>query len=113
MHEMALCEGILQAIEENARSEGYRRVNLVRLEIGALAGVEIDAMRFGFEAVMQGTLAEGAALDIRELPGKAWCMNCACVVPVSQRFDECPECGGYQLQVTAGEEMRIKELEVE
>jgi hydrogenase nickel incorporation protein HypA/HybF len=113
MHEMSLCEGILQAIEENARGEGYSRVKLVRLEIGALAGVEIDAMRFGFDAVMQGTLAEGARLDILELPGKAWCMNCASTVVVSHRYDECPACGGFQLEVTAGDEMRIKELEVE
>jgi hydrogenase nickel incorporation protein HypA/HybF len=27
-------------------------------------------------------------------------------------FGECPDCGGYQLQVTSGTEMRIKELEV-
>ncbi|KAA3632843.1 MAG: hydrogenase maturation nickel metallochaperone HypA [Proteobacteria bacterium] len=113
MHEMALCEGILQAIEENSKREGYRRVKLVRLEIGALAGVEIDAMRFGFDAVMQGTLADGAALDIVNTPGQAWCLDCAHQVAVTQRFDECPDCGGFQLEVTAGDEMRIKELQVE
>lgn len=113
MHEMSLCEGILQAIEENARAEGYHRVMMVRLEIGALAGVEVDAMRFGFDAVMKGSIAEGASLDIVELPGRAWCLDCACEVAVRQRFDECPNCGGWHLQVTAGDEMRIKELEVD
>jgi len=113
MHEMSLCEGILQILEDNARKQGYRRVKTVRLEIGGLAGVEVEAMRFGFEAVMQGTLAEGASLEITEPPGEAWCMQCARTVPVKQRFDACPECGSYQLQVTGGDEMRIKELEVE
>lgn len=113
MHEMALCESVLEALEENARREGYRKVTLVRLEIGALAAVEPEAMRFGFDAVMRGTLADGAVLEIIERPGQAWCMACACTVAVRQRFDPCPGCGGYQLQVTGGEELRIKELEVE
>lgn len=113
MHEMSLCEGVLQVLQDTARSQGFARVTTVWLEIGELAGVEIEAMRFGFDAVMHGSLAEGAQLQIIEVPGSAWCMQCAKTVPVAQRFDACPECGGYQLQVTGGEELRIKELEVE
>ena len=113
MHEMSLCEGVLQILQENASSQGYQRVKTVWLEIGALSGVETQAMRFGFEAVMKGTLAEGARLEIITLPGEAWCMQCAKTVPAKQRFDACPDCGSYQLQVTAGDEMKIKELEVE
>lgn len=62
---------------------------------------------------MRGSLAEGAGLEIIGLPGEAWCMQCGKTVAVKQRFDQCPDCGGYQLQVTAGDQMRIKELEVE
>lgn len=47
---MSLCEGILQVLEESAESQGFSRVKTVWLEIGALAGVEIEAMRFGFDA---------------------------------------------------------------
>lgn len=113
MHELSLCEGIVQILEEYAGTRGYRRVKTVWLEIGGLAGVEVEAMRFGFDVVTNGTLAEGAELVIIERPGEAWCMQCSKTVPVKQRFDACPECGSYQLQVTGGEEMRIKELEVE
>ncbi len=62
---------------------------------------------------MRGSLAEGARLEIIQLPGEAWCMQCAKSVEVKQRFDQCPDCGGYQLQVTGGDQMQIKELEVE
>lgn len=113
MHEMSLCEGVLQVIEDTARAQGFHRVKTVWLEIGALAGVELDAMRFGFDAVMRNSLAEGATLEIIRLPGQAWCLDCAESVAVEQRFDACPQCGGYHLQVTGGEELRIKELEVE
>lgn len=113
MHEMSLCESILKVLEEQARAQDYTRVKVVRLEIGALAGVEPEAMRFGFDVVKKGTLADQAVLEIIEVPGTAWCMPCGRTVAVQQRFDACPHCGGYQLQVTGGEELQIKELEVE
>ncbi len=113
MHEMSLCEGILQVLETESRKQGFDRVKAVWLEIGELSGVEIDAMRFSFDAVTRNSLAEGSALNIIDVPGTAWCMQCAKNVSVKQRFDACPDCGSYQLQVTAGEEMKIKELEVE
>ena len=110
---MSLCEGVIQVLEESARQQAFSRVTAVWLEIGALAGVEIEAMRFCFEAVKRGTLAEDARLEILEMPGRAWCLPCAQTVEIEQRFDACPNCGSYQLQVTGGEELRVKELEVE
>jgi len=110
---MSLCESILQVLEQSAVTQGYARVKTVWLEIGELSAVEPAAMRFGFDLVTRGSLADGARLEIVKLPGQAWCMQCAKTVRVKQRFDECPDCGSHQLQVTGGEEMRIKELEVD
>ncbi|MET3255469.1 Zn finger protein HypA/HybF involved in hydrogenase expression [Bradyrhizobium japonicum] len=59
------------------------------------------------------TVAEGAALNIVELPGVAWCMSCSKSVEIARRGDCCPCCGSYQLQVTAGEQMRVKALEID
>lgn len=113
MHEMSLCEGILRVIEEQAAAQDYLKVKTVWLEVGALAGVEVEALRFGFDVVMKASIAEGALLAIIDVPGRAWCMQCMKNVALKQRFDPCPECGGFQLQVNGGEELRIKELEVE
>ncbi len=113
MHELSLCEGVMQVLEDAARNQGFGCVNVVWLEVGALAGVELDAMRFGFDVVKKDTLAENARLEIIRIPGQAWCHSCAKGVEIRQRFDACPHCGGYQLQVTGGEELRVKELEVE
>ena len=113
MHEMSLCESIMQIIEDEAQRQGFKRVIRVRLEIGRLSGVEIEAMRFGFDAVTRDSLADGAELEIIQLPGTAWCLPCGCEVEVQQRFDACPQCGSYQLQVVSGDQMQIKDLEVE
>lgn len=113
MHEMSLCESILEILEQQALEQHYRKVKTVCLEIGALSSVEPEAMRFCFDAVMQGSLADQARLEIEHVQGQAWCMQCGKNVVIEQRYDPCPECGGLQLQVNAGDEMRIKELEVE
>ncbi len=113
MHEMSLCEGVLQVLETEAGKQGFSKVKRVILDIGVLSGVEIPAFEFAFEVVMRGTLAENAVLEINELPAQAWCMMCADSVTVNARYDACPKCGSYQLQVSSGDEMRIKELEVD
>lgn len=113
MHEMSLCEGILQIIEQEAKNQAFSHVKQVILEIGVLSGVEISALEFSFEAVKQGSIAENAQLVIIEQQAEAWCLSCAKTVTIKQRYDACPECGSYQLQVSSGDAMRVKELEVE
>jgi len=113
MHEMSLCEDVVQLIEDQATTQRFTRVSTVWLEIGALAGVEIQAMHFSFTAVARGTVADSAKLEIIDIAGIANCPACNQCIPVLARFDVCSECGHYPLDIIAGEEMRIKELEVQ
>ncbi|HHI71847.1 MAG TPA: hydrogenase maturation nickel metallochaperone HypA [Rhodobacteraceae bacterium] len=113
MHEMSICESILGVIEEQAAAQSFCKVRRVRLEIGPLAGVETEALRFSFDVVTRGSLAEGAALEILEPPVTAWCMPCAVPVKVGQRYDACPKCGSHQVQISGGDELRIKDMEVD
>lgn len=113
MHEMSIAESVLQIVEDAARAEGGRKVNAVWLEIGQLASVEKESLRFCFDVVTRDSIAQGARLEIIETAGQGWCMKCACNVPLTALYEPCPGCGGFQIQVTGGEEMRVKELEIE
>ncbi|MCC7327666.1 MAG: hydrogenase maturation nickel metallochaperone HypA [Burkholderiales bacterium] len=112
MHEVALAEGVLRIVEDAAIRCQASRVHTVWLEIGALAHVEPRALRFCFDAVTRGSVADGAALEIETRPGMAWCMPCGEHVALAGFGDACPNCGSYQLQVVGGEEMRVKEIGV-
>ena len=112
MHEMSICESIISIIEDQATAESFRKVNRVRLEIGPLAGVELEALRFSFDVVARDGIADGASLDVIETPATGWCPHCSKSVPVKERYDPCPTCGNYHLRITGGEELRIKNLEV-
>jgi hydrogenase nickel incorporation protein HypA/HybF len=112
MHEMALCEAMLDVIAEQQRLGGFVAVKRVIVEIGTLGHVDPHALEFAFEAGAKDTVAEHAVLEIREVPGSGWCMDCSATVRIERRGDPCPGCGGYQLIVQQGDEMRVKELEV-
>lgn len=113
MHEMSLAEGVLQLVEETAMRENAQRVKLVVLEIGRLSSVEPEALRFCFEAVVDGSIAHGAVLEIVDVPSVGWCMPCGESVAMDEVFGACPRCGSYQLQPTGGTEMRVREIEIE
>ena len=113
MHEMSLAEGVRAIIEEAAQADRFRHVRTVVLEIGELAAVEVDALRFCLGAVLADTVAAGAAIEIETLPGAGWCPDCAQTVPIHQLYDACGRCGGYRVQASAGREMHVKALEVD
>jgi hydrogenase nickel incorporation protein HypA/HybF len=113
MHEAALAQGILDIVEEQAARTAFTRVRRVCVEIGRLSHVEPQALAFGFEAASRGTIAEGARLDIDQPPGRGHCMACGEVVSVAAHGDPCPECGSHQWLLIGGDEMRVRELEVD
>lgn len=113
MHEMSLAEGIRGIVEDAAEKGSFRRVKSVVLEIGALSSVEVEALRFCFDVVMRDTVAAEATMEVVAVPGAGWCMQCSAKVPIDRLHDPCPRCGSYQVQATAGTEMRVLELEVE
>jgi hydrogenase nickel incorporation protein HypA/HybF len=112
MHEMSLTESVVEIALEEARKAGAARIRRIILDIGALSAVEPEAMRFCFAAIAAGTAADGAELAIETVPGAGWCPDCGKTVPLAERFDACPDCGGYKVRMTAGDEMKIRELEV-
>lgn len=111
MHEMSLCEGMREVLEDQARLHELSRITRVRVEIGRFSCVEKTALAFAFDEVMRGSVAEGATLEMIDLPGRATCLDCNAEVVLEDRLSSCPRCGGGRLMPVAGDEMRIKNLE--
>ncbi|MCO6184616.1 hydrogenase maturation nickel metallochaperone HypA [Rhizobium sp. L1K21] len=112
MHEMSLMESVVEIACETAISHGARGIRTIRLDVGKLSHVDPDALLFCYDAVRRGSLAEGAELEINRVAGEGWCLDCAKAVPLEERFGACPECGQYHVQMTAGDELKIRDLEV-
>ena len=64
MHEVSLCRGVLDVVEDERRRQDFAKVRKIVLEIGVLGHVEPEAMLFCFDAVSRGTVAEGATIKL-------------------------------------------------
>lgn len=112
MHEMSLMESVIEIVCDTARQNGATRVKLVRLDVGVLSHVEPDALMFCYEAVRHGTIAHDATLEINRIAGEGWCLDCGKTVALEERFGACPHCGRHRVQMTAGDELKIRDMEV-
>ena len=109
MHELAITESMVAAVADKM---GPARVARVRLQVGRLAGVVPHALRFCFETCARGTMLEGAALEIDEIDARGRCRRCGAEVAVASFLDVC-SCGSTELDLLAGQELRIRDVEVE
>ncbi|HYD32855.1 MAG TPA: hydrogenase maturation nickel metallochaperone HypA [Azospirillaceae bacterium] len=112
MHEMSLTESMREVIGDQARVHGFTRVKTVWLEVGPFSNVEVEALRFCWDVVMKDSPAEGAVLEIIRPEGRGLCLGCAAELTVTDRTEPCPKCGGVVF-AQGGDDLRIKELEVE
>jgi hydrogenase nickel incorporation protein HypA/HybF len=110
MHELSITQGVVDICEKNATG---RRVTAVVLEIGALSGVIPESVEFCFEACTRGTSLDGAKLIIERIPARGRCDECATEFSLKAYYEPCPGCGSYRVTILSGEELRVKELEVD
>ena len=108
MHELSITRNIVAIVSEHAGSNKVKRVSL---QIGKLSAIMPDAIRFCFDICSKDTQVEGASLIIEEIPGMARCEECGGEFEIGQLFGRC-DCGSNNIQCIAGEEMKIKEMEV-
>ncbi len=108
MHELGITRSVVAICAENSGGAAVKRVTL---EIGNLSAIMPDAVRFCFEICAAGTVVEGAELEILETKGRGLCRDCGEEIALSALFGRCV-CGSSDLKIIAGEELKVKELEV-
>lgn len=109
MHELGITQNIVAIATEHAHGARVRRITL---EIGQLTAIMPEAIRFCFDVCAQGTVLEGATLEILERPGLGRCRVCDRQIELDQPFGVC-DCGNTRLDIIQGEELTIKEMETE
>lgn len=108
MHELGITRSVIAICVENSGGAAVKRVTL---EIGKLSAILPDAVRFCFDICAKGTVVEGASLEIFVIQGEALCNACGGTVALSDLVGRC-SCGSNDLQIIAGEELKVKEMEI-
>jgi hydrogenase nickel incorporation protein HypA/HybF len=115
MHEIALTRSLIDIVEEYARRQGFKKVNVLKLSLGRLSCLDPGALEFTFAIQAGGTIAEGAHLlfDIR--PALIKCGSCGEESVSTGPFEVlCPRCGSVDVLLTGGTEaLQLLEMDVD
>lgn len=109
MHEIGMCESVLAAVERRAAG---RRVTGVRVRVGALHAVVPDAFEQAFALVTEGTLAEGAVVDLVVTPAALACRSCGGRTESTDPLVVCADCGEADVEVSGGDELILESIEL-
>ena len=110
MHELAIAESILAIVERHAAG---RKVVEVEVTVGHLRQVVPSALEFAFELAAHGTVAEGATLVLDTIPAAGRCRACGEHNTFAAFPLACAACGGWDIEVTQGQELQVEALELE
>jgi len=93
MHEVGIARSVIEAAVAAVPEGG--RLSGVTVSIGPMSGVVADSLQFGFEVASKGTPAEGADLEIVEVPLELQCPACESIFEADDAaVIRCPACGG-------------------
>jgi len=113
LHELGLTQNLIEIAEAHARREGASAITSLTLKIGSLSGVFPDAIEFAFDVCSKGTLAQGASLNILQIPALGRCQQCATETSMESLADGCSRCGSFALEILQGQEMALTEMEID
>ena len=113
MHELSIAASIVETVSQEIKWQNLQRVQTIVLRIGALSGVDPEALRFGFEAITTDTPFAKTRLDIEYVPVQGKCRACGRRFTVEDFIFACPICQSVEIEITAGEELDIAYLEIE
>ncbi|RMG65900.1 MAG: hydrogenase maturation nickel metallochaperone HypA [Calditrichaeota bacterium] len=111
MHELSVALSLIELAEAEAKQAGATHIESVRVRVGALSGVVPEALQFAFEAASEGTMLEGAKLEIEELPIRIFCPHCHAEREVPAGFIlRCPVCNEFCGDIRQGKELELASL---
>jgi len=113
MHEMSIAQSMIEIIKEEMQKYDAKTLRSVRLDIGKMSAIVPDALSFCFEVITAGTKMEGARLIIDIIPLKGYCHTCEKEFEIENYVFACPLCGGTKFKTISGQDLSIREIEVD
>ena len=112
VHELSICQSLLSQVAKIAGDHGANRVERIVIEVGPLAGVEPKLLAQAFSIASAGSCAGDAELSIETTVVSVSCRDCGAISPAAPNRLLCGVCGGYRTQIVAGDELRLRRVEM-
>lgn len=120
MHEISIAGAIIDSVIDAAKKNNATAVNEISIEIGELTALNPDQLKFIFQTITAGTLAEGASYDIKVIKPLIKCKTCSYNGPIEyfERLHfflpeiKCPKCSGIDVDILTGRECCVKKIKI-
>ncbi|MCW5519842.1 hydrogenase maturation nickel metallochaperone HypA [Aureitalea sp. L0-47] len=109
---MSVALGIVSIAEKELEKTNAKQVDLIELDIGDLAGIELDSLNFVWPTAVKNTVLENAKKKINIIKGRAKCVDCESEFELENFYDQCPKCESFSKTILFGKELRVKSLEI-
>jgi hydrogenase nickel incorporation protein HypA/HybF len=113
MHEMAIAQSIMDIVEQEMARHGATKVSTIRLVVGEFTAVVPQSLSFCIEMITKGTPLEGVQLEIEPVPLTGRCTGCGEEFAIQEYRFVCPKCESKEIEMIAGKELFVKEIEVD
>jgi hydrogenase nickel incorporation protein HypA/HybF len=113
MHELSVVANLFEILEEKVKEQNGKRIILVSLQIGVLAGIVPELLATAFDIYKKDTIAAEAELKINVVPFKVQCKECHKVMVKDDFTFICDDCSSTNLQTLEGTEMILEKMDIE
>jgi hydrogenase nickel incorporation protein HypA/HybF len=112
MHELSIARVLLETVREEAERRPGAIPVKVAVRVGELSGVDAEALRFSFHAILRGTDWQDLVLEIEPQPWRRRCLRCHSTFRVLDFRLDCPTCGASNTEAAGGDELDVLYLEL-
>ena len=112
MHELSVCQALLGQVAEIAQRRGASVVERITIEVGPLSGIEPELLASAFAILRAGSCAAQALLSIEPTRVTISCVGCGAQSPAEPNRLVCAVCGGFRTRIIAGDELRLRRVEL-
>lgn len=113
MHELSIIASLFEILDEKVAEQKAKKIVLVKLRVGKMAGVVPEFLQTAFDIYKDGTVAGEATLEIEEVTLKVRCRACHTITEKEDFVFICPACGSTDLETLEGTELLLEKLDLE
>lgn len=118
MHEISIASSIIDNVIELAKQNNAKKVKEIFIDVGKLAMIDKEQLKFGVEILANDTLCKGMNVEIKFLPVKIKCKNNH-ITTIDEdveflnipKYLKCNKCGDNEgIEILQGKEILIRKV---
>ncbi|WP_295609274.1 hydrogenase maturation nickel metallochaperone HypA [uncultured Methanobrevibacter sp.] len=120
MHELSMAQGILNAVIDTAESNNATEVTEVTIELGRLAMINPEQLKFILGVLVENTIVQDAEIIFEEIPVEVECSQCEfhgnAILDDKDHYApmvKCPKCDSLAVEILNGRDIVVKNIVIE